>query len=117
MKIASFALAAALSLAALPALASGPQSPQSPQSLKAEVNGMVCSFCAQGIEKRMKTLAATQAVYVDLRNKLVAVEMKPGQQIDEKTFRAEMAEAGYDVVSVATVPQTAAQIRAASRKQ
>jgi copper chaperone CopZ len=114
MKIASFALAAALSLAALPALASGPQSPQ---SLKAEVNGMVCSFCAQGIEKRMKTLAATQAVYVDLRNKLVAVEMKPGQQIDEKTFRAEMAEAGYDVVSVATVPQTAAQIRAASRKQ
>ncbi|MCU0951948.1 MAG: heavy-metal-associated domain-containing protein [Burkholderiaceae bacterium] len=114
MKLASITFALALSVAALPALASGEPATQ---SLKAEVNGMVCSFCAQGIEKRMKTLAATQAVFVDLRNKLVAVEMKPGQVIDEKTFRTQMAEAGYDVVSVATVPQSAAQIRAANRKQ
>jgi copper chaperone CopZ len=92
------------------------QAPQSPQSLKAQVNGMVCSFCAQGIEKRMKGLPATQAVWVDLKNKTVAVEMKPGQNIDEATFRTEMKEAGYDVVSVEQVAMTAAQIRAANRK-
>ena len=69
-----------LALAAAPLLALA--QPQAPQSLKAEVNGMVCSFCAQGIEKRMKTLSATQSVWVDLKNKTVAVEMKPGQRID-----------------------------------
>jgi copper chaperone CopZ len=94
----------------------GAQAQQAPQSLKAQVNGMVCSFCAQGIEKRMKGLPATQAVWVDLKNKTVAVEMKPGQSIDEATFRSEMKEAGYDVVSVEQVAMTAAQIRAANRK-
>jgi copper chaperone CopZ len=94
----------------------GVQAQESPQSLKAQVNGMVCSFCAQGIEKRMKGLPATQAVWVDLKNKTVAVEMKPGQSIDEATFRTEMKEAGYDVVSVEQVAMTAAQIRAANRK-
>jgi mercuric ion binding protein len=96
-----------LALAAAPLLALA-----QPQSLRAEVNGMVCSFCAQGIEKRMKTLPATQAVWVDLKNKTVAVEMKPGQRIDEATFRQEMKEAGYDVVRVEQVALSAAQIRA-----
>lgn len=104
---------AAVALAAATGLAHA----AGPQSLKAEVNGMVCSFCAQGIEKRMKALPATQAVWVDLKNKVVAVELKPGQNIDEKTFRHEMTEAGYDVVRVETVAQSAAQIRAATRKQ
>jgi len=103
-----------LALAAAPLLALA--QPQAPQSLKAEVNGMVCSFCAQGIEKRMKTLSATQSVWVDLRNKTVAVEMKPGQRIDEATFRHEMKEAGYDVVRVEQVALSAAQIRAQQRK-
>ena len=111
MSIKSMLVAAALALAATTATASGTQ------SLKAEVNGMVCSFCAQGIEKRMKALPATQAVFVDLRNKVVAVEMKPGQNIDEKTFRSEMTEAGYDVVRLELVAQTAADIRAASRRK
>jgi mercuric ion binding protein len=96
-----------LALAAAPLLALA-----QPQSLRAEVNGMVCSFCAQGIEKRMKTLPATQAVWVDLKNKTVSVEMKPGQRIDEATFRHEMKEAGYDVVRVEQVALSAAQIRA-----
>ncbi len=109
------ALAATLSIAAaLPAVASAQSS--APSTLKAEVNGMVCSFCAQGIEKRMKALPATQAVVVDLKNRLVAVEMKPGQVIDEKTFRHEMNEAGYDVVKVETVAQSAEQVRAGARK-
>ena len=38
-------------------------------SLKASVNGMVCAFCAQGIEKRLSALPATQAVFVDLAGK------------------------------------------------
>jgi copper chaperone CopZ len=100
-----------LALAAAPLLALA-QAAGTPSSLKAEVNGMVCSFCAQGIEKRMKALPATQAVWVDLKNKTVAVELKPGQSLDEAKFRHEMKEAGYDVVRVEQVALSAAQIRA-----
>ena len=46
------------------------------ESAKATVNGMVCAFCAQGIEKRLSSLPATKAVFVDLRKKIVAVEAR-----------------------------------------
>ncbi len=48
-------------------------------SVKATVNGMVCAFCVQGIEKRLSKLPATQAVHVDLKQKVVAVEAKGGK--------------------------------------
>jgi copper chaperone CopZ len=81
-------------------------------SIKATVNGMVCAFCAQGIEKRLSKLPATQAVYVDLKQKIVAVEAKDGQSLDGKTITAEITDAGYDVTNLETVTQSVADIKA-----
>ena len=82
-------------------------------SVKASVNGMVCAFCAQGIEKRLSRLPATQAVYVDLKRKVVAVEVKDGQTLDPQTVSAEITDAGYDVTRVETLNQSVAEIKAA----
>jgi copper chaperone CopZ len=82
---------------------------------KITVNGMVCAFCAQGIEKRLTALPQTQGVYVNLARKVVAVEAKPGQSFDEAKLRAEIRDAGYDVVSVETVPQSLADVRASMK--
>lgn len=84
-------------------------------STKITVNGMVCAFCAQGIEKRLTGLPQTQAVYVNLARKVVAVEAKPGQAFDEAQLRAEIRDAGYDVVSVEAVPQSLAEVRASMK--
>ncbi len=84
-------------------------------SVKASVNGMVCAFCAQGIEKRLSALPATKAVYVDLKQKVVAVEAKDGQTLDAKVITAEIADAGYDVTKLETVEQSVAEIRAATK--
>lgn len=80
-------------------------------SIKATVNGMVCAFCAQGIEKRLSQLPATQAVYVDLKQKVVAVEAKAGQTLDGKTITAEIKDAGYDVINLETVEKSVAEIK------
>jgi copper chaperone CopZ len=53
-------------------------------SVKATVNGMVCAFCAQGIEKRLSKMPASEAVFVDLKRKVVVVEAKPGQTLDRR---------------------------------
>jgi cation transport ATPase len=76
------------------------------------VNGMVCAFCAQGIEKRLTALPSTQAVYVNLGQKIVAVQAKPGQTLDEAKLRHEVTEAGYDVVKVESSAHTVEAIRA-----
>ncbi|MDI1259125.1 heavy metal-associated domain-containing protein [Aquabacterium sp.] len=86
-------------------------------SVKATVNGMVCAFCAQGIEKRLSKMPATQAVYVDLKQKIVAVEAKAGQTLDGKAITAEITDAGYDVTKLETVEKSVADIKAEVKAQ
>jgi cation transport ATPase len=87
----------------------------SAETIKATVNGMVCAFCAQGIEKRLSQMPAAQAVFVDLKKRVVAVEAKPGQKLNGKLITAEITDAGYDVTKLETVSQTVDQIKAESR--
>lgn len=85
------------------------------QTLKIAVNGMVCAFCAQGIEKKMRSLTQTQDVYVDLKHKVVAVQLKEGQTLAHDTVTTLIKDAGYDVTKIENVGETAQQIRAAIR--
>lgn len=94
----------AIALTALPSFAA--------TSIKATVNGMVCAFCAQGIEKRISGMQATKAVYVDLKKKTVAIEAKEGQTLDAKAIAAEITDAGYDVVKLETVQKSVDDIKA-----
>ena len=81
-------------------------------TVKVTVNGMVCAFCAQGIEKRISKMSATKDVFVDLKKKTVAVEAKDGQVLDAKAISAEIVDAGYDVVKIEPVLQSVAEIKA-----
>jgi mercuric ion binding protein len=81
-------------------------------SVKVTVNGMVCAFCAQGIEKRISKMDSAKDVFVDLKKKTVAVEAKDGQVLDAKAISAEIVDAGYDVVKIETVLQSVAEIKA-----
>lgn len=85
------------------------------ETVKATVNGMVCAFCAQGIEKRLQKMPATKAVFVDLKQKIVAVEAKDGQKLDGKAITAEITDAGYDVVKLEPVAGTVADVRTAAK--
>ena len=61
------------------------------------VNGMVCSFCAQGIEKRLKAVRGIQAVHIDLSKGLVEVTARSGSSLDAATLKQAVRDAGYDV--------------------
>lgn len=87
------------------------------QTIKAEVNGMVCAFCAQGIEKKMRSLSETSDVYVNLKKKIVAVEIKEGKTLSHDTVKNIVKEAGYEVAKIETVSQTARQVKASLGKE
>ena len=91
-------------------------SAQAADTVVATVNGMVCAFCAQGIEKRLSRMPGSQAVFVDLKRKVVAVEAKPGQTLDRKTIASEITDSGYDVVKLESVQQTVAEIKAGAKR-
>jgi mercuric ion binding protein len=69
-------------------------------TIEMDVNGLVCAFCAQGIEKTMKTFPATEAVFVSLENRIVAVELKDGTDIDDARLRKAITDSGYTVVAI-----------------
>ena len=100
-------IATVLAALSLPALAT--------TSMKATVNGMVCAFCAQGIEKRLSKMPEAKAVLVDLKRRFVVVEPNEGMKLDEKLIIAEIKDAGYDVLSVETLSKSVAEIRAETK--
>jgi mercuric ion binding protein len=74
-------------------------------TIKATVNGMVCGFCATGIEKTFKARPEVKTVTVDLEKKLVTVTTKEGQTIDDAKLKKLIANAGYSVVAIDRVKQ------------
>ena len=81
-------------------------------TIKIDVDGLVCAFCAQRIEKKMKAQAATDKVFVSLEKKVVAVSLKHGQDISDDKLRAEITDAGYVVKGITRSDESLDVIRA-----
>jgi copper chaperone CopZ len=80
-------------------------------TIEMNVNGLVCAFCAQGIEKQLRKFPATADVIVSLEQKLVAVALKDGQDIPDTELRRALTNAGYTVKSIARTDTPIAELR------
>jgi mercuric ion binding protein len=78
-------------------------------TIEMHVNGLVCAFCAQGIEKKLRRFPAAADVVVSLEQHLVAVALKDGQDISDSDLRRALTNAGY---TVTTIQRTDASIDA-----
>ena len=87
------------------------------ETISTKVNGMVCAFCAQGIEKKLRAHAATQDVYISLQNKIVAVALKPGQALADDALKQIITDAGYVVTAIDRNEETLDAIRSALTKK
>jgi copper chaperone CopZ len=86
-------------------------------TIEMKVNGLVCAFCAQGIEKTLKGYPATADVVVSLENRLVAVATKDGQDIPDAELKKALTDAGYTVKSIARTQTPITEIREQLRKK
>jgi cation transport ATPase len=71
------------------------------ETIQASVNGMVCAFCATGIEKTFKAQREVDTVDVDLQHKLVTIRTKEGQTLDDAKLKKLFGNTGYSVVAIA----------------
>jgi mercuric ion binding protein len=81
-------------------------------TIEMTVNGLVCGFCAQGIEKTLRKNPATADVLVSLENRLVAVATKEGQDISDTELRSALTNAGYDVKTIERTQHSMNDLRA-----
>jgi copper chaperone CopZ len=80
-------------------------------TIEMTVNGLVCAFCAQGIEKKLKKFPATGEVVVSLEHRLVAVALKEGQDIPDADLRKALTDAGYTVKTISRSETPIADVR------
>jgi copper chaperone CopZ len=81
-------------------------------TIEMDVSGLVCAFCAQGIEKTLRGFPATSDVVVSLEKRLVAVATKDGQDIADDELKRALTDAGYTIKAIRREDETLADVRA-----
>lgn len=66
--------------------------------VKVGVKGMVCAFCAQGIEKKFKSQSEVDSINVSLENKFVTIKYKEGQSLSNDKISQLLRDSGYEAV-------------------
>lgn len=65
------------------------------ETITTTVNGMVCAFCATGIEKTFRKQPEVATVHVDLSKKQVTVTTKPGRTLSDAKVKEIVTYSGY----------------------
>jgi len=81
-------------------------------TIELKVYGLVCGFCAQGIDKTLRKNPATADVLVSLEHKLVAVATREGQDITDAELTKALTDSGYDVKGITRSHRSLDEIRA-----
>lgn len=84
----------------------------SADTIEMKVFGLVCGFCAQGIEKTLRKNPATADVLVSLESGLVAVATQEGKDIPDADLTKALTDSGYDVKGITRTQRSLAEIRA-----
>jgi periplasmic mercuric ion binding protein len=86
-------------------------------TIEMKVYGLVCGFCAQGIDKTLRKNPATADVFVSLENQLVAVETVPGKDIGDAELKKALTDSGYDVKAITRSQRPLDDVRASLGKK
>ncbi len=66
----------------------------------AEVNGMVCDFCATAMTRTFGRRDEVAAVHVDLDSKVLQVVLKAGESMSDEAITDLVTRSGYETTSI-----------------
>ena len=64
------------------------------------VHGMVCAFCSNSLEKKLKKEEAIDQVKIELKNKKVSVRFKKGKSVKDEKLKEIITSSGFKVVKI-----------------
>jgi len=74
------------------------------ETITTTVNGMVCAFCATGIEKTFRKQPEVASVKVDLPKKQVVINTKPGKTLTDAKIKEVVTYSGYTMGKIHRMP-------------
>ncbi len=72
-------------------------------SVRLKVDGMVCPFCAYGLEKRLEEIASIDAVLIRISNGLVQIRTKEDQELTDEALTDAVRKSGFSLREIERV--------------
>ena len=69
-------------------------------SVRLKVNGMVCPFCAYGLEKRLGEIASIDAVLIRISDGLVQIRTKENQELADEVLADAVKKSGFSLIEI-----------------
>ena len=69
-------------------------------SVRLKVDGMVCPFCAYGLEKRLEEIASIDAVLIRISDGLVQIRTKEDQELTDEALRKAVKRSGFSLTGI-----------------
>lgn len=70
------------------------------KTIDVHVNGMVCSFCGQGITKKLSNRPEVKKVEVSLKDKIVKIDLNDNQDLKDADIQKILKDSGYQVEKI-----------------
>ncbi len=64
-------------------------------SVKAQVDGLSCPFCAYGLEKKLTTIDGVDSIKINIEQGLVTLIVQEDKTIKEEVIKEKIKEAGF----------------------
>ncbi len=72
-------------------------------SVRLKVDGMVCPFCAYGLEKRLEEIASIDAVLIRISDGLVQIRTKEDQELTDEALTDAVRKSGFSLREIERV--------------
>ena len=72
-------------------------------SIRLKVDGMVCPFCAYGLEVRLKEIASVDEVLIRISDGLVQIRTKEDQELTDEALKDAVKRSGFSLTEIERV--------------
>lgn len=90
----------ALALAVGPASSASADEQEPEGSIRVTVNGIVCAFCVQGVERHFRTRDEVKRMFISLEHSVLLLELKPEIELTDEAITETTKRAGYEVRAI-----------------
>ena len=73
-------------------------------TVKVEVDGLSCPFCAYGLEKNLKEVDGVENIKIDVENAYVLLTISKDKAVKEETIRQNIKDAGFTPKKIVMMP-------------
>ena len=72
-------------------------------TVKVQLDGLSCPFCAYGLEKKLKKMDGVTKIEIDVENAFALLTIEEGKKVSDEVIRQKVKDAGFTAREITEV--------------